>query len=125
MGRRSFKPKKEKKFIEPHVFEAGDLKKITRRLQQVDKEIAALQVDRKQILIEAKGQGFHPKLVNKVVRELKLPTDDKAQKEKECLELYRAAVGLEGLPLGDAAAQREKNKRPAGVGHNSNEVEAA
>ncbi len=105
MARRFRKPKK---IIEAHAFQPKDLKAFTERLGRIDRDMAALRDDKKQILIEADAKGFHKKIILQAMAELRRAEKMKLKPgEKECLECYIDA--LSGTPLGNAAAAKAKS----------------
>ncbi|MCB1559270.1 MAG: DUF2312 domain-containing protein, partial [Alphaproteobacteria bacterium] len=57
-------------------------------------EKKALADDIKDIYAEAKGVGFDPKIMRKVLRLQKMETE-KRREEEELLDLYKAAVGID------------------------------
>jgi uncharacterized protein (UPF0335 family) len=67
------------------------LKTIVERLERMEEEKQAIVDDIKEIMKEAKGEGFEPKILKKVLALRKMPND-----ERERLELlvatYMAAL---------------------------------
>ncbi len=72
----------------------GQLKSITERVLRLEDEKAEIQAQIKEVYDESKGSGFDPKVLRKVVRELK---KDRARRQEEnaVFDLYAVAVGLE------------------------------
>ncbi len=70
------------------------LKSFLDRVERLEEEKKALADDIKDIYAEAKGIGFDPKTMRKLVRLRKMETE-KRREEEELLELYKAAIGLE------------------------------
>lgn len=68
------------------------LKSIVERIERIEEDLAAVTGDRKEVYLEAKGNGFDPKAIRKVV---KLRAQDRAKRleEEAVLDLYIAAVG--------------------------------
>lgn len=66
---------------------------IIERIEHVDEEISSLKEDRKEIMAEAKGNGFDTKAIAHVVRLRKM---DKAKRDEEqtIFAVYESAVGL-------------------------------
>ena len=87
-------------------FGAEQLKSFVARVERLNEEKAALSADIREIYAEAQGVGFVPKIIRKVIR---MRAMDKADLDEETAltDLYMAAVGLSGTPLGDFAT-REK-----------------
>ncbi len=86
---------------------AGDqLETICQRIERLEEEKAALSSDIREVYAEAKGNGFDPKIIRKVIV---LRKKDKADRDEEeaVLELYLNALGmLSDTPLGQAAIAR-------------------
>ena len=71
---------------------AGDqLRTIVERIEQVDEEIKELNEARKEIYLEAKGNGFDVKVLREVIRVRK--QDQKEREEQESLlDVYLQAI---------------------------------
>ncbi len=71
---------------------AGDqLRAIVERIERVEEEIKSLNDDKKEIYLEAKGNGFDVKILREVIRLRK--QDQKERDEKETLlEVYLHAL---------------------------------
>ena len=88
----------------------NQLQSIVERIERLEDERALLAADIKDIYAEAKGNGFDPKIIKKVVA---LRKKDAAQREEEeaLLATYMSALGmLADLPLGEAALRRDLGK---------------
>ena len=72
---------------------------IIERYERITEEIKELQVDRKEIMAEAKGRGYDTKIMRRVIAERKRDQDDIAE-EEAILDLYRAALGMGGYSSG-------------------------
>lgn len=72
----------------------GQLKSITERLLRLDDEKSEITKQSAEVYAESKGSGFDPKVLRKVVRELKRDRA-KRQEENAVFDLYAVAVGLE------------------------------
>lgn len=72
----------------------GQLKSVIERIERLDVEKSEIADQIKEVLAEAKGSGFDPKIIRKVVRERK---KDRARRQEEnsIFDLYAVAVGLE------------------------------
>lgn len=81
---------------------ADRLRSFVERVERLEDEKAALMADIKDVFAEAKGTGFDVKTMRKIVALRKMDPSDREEAET-LLDLYRAAVGLDGTPLGDAA----------------------
>ena len=82
---------------------AGDrLRSFVERIERLEEEIKALSDDKKDIYVEAKGEGFDAKILREVVRLRK--QDDKERDEHDSLlDVYMHALETAGPALADAA----------------------
>ena len=88
----------------------NQLQSIVERIEKLEDDRALLAADIKDIYAEAKGNGFDPKIIKKVIA---LRKKDAAQREEEdaLLATYMSALGmLADLPLGEAALRRDLGK---------------
>ena len=73
---------------------AGDaLRKYLERIERLEEEKKALSGDIREVYAEAKGNGYEPRVMRKVVS-LRRMKDADRQEEEALLEVYRAAVGI-------------------------------
>jgi len=70
----------------------GRLRTIVERCQRVMEDISGLRGDLKEVLDEAKGEGFDVKIIRKLLSELQ-KDPAKREEERELLELYAASIG--------------------------------
>lgn len=70
------------------------LKSFIERVERLEEEKAATGEDIKEVYAEAKGVGFDPKIIRKVIRERKMDVE-KRREEAELLDLYKSAIGME------------------------------
>lgn len=72
---------------------AGQLRSYIERIERLEEEKKALADDIREVKAEAKGNGFDPKIITRIVRIRKM---DKAQREEEeaKTELYLHALGM-------------------------------
>ena len=70
------------------------LAQIIGRLERYDEEKAEILEAMREIMGEAKGQGFDPVIIRKILKLRKMDRD-KAREEDELLELYKKALGME------------------------------
>lgn len=68
------------------------LKSYIERIERVEQEISGLTEDRKEIYSEAKGTGFDPKIIRKIVSLRKID-EQKRREDEEILQTYLAAIG--------------------------------
>lgn len=68
------------------------LKSVIDRIERLDVEKSEIQEQIKEVLAEAKGNGFDPKIIRKVVS-LRKKDRAKRQEEDAILDLYLSAVG--------------------------------
>lgn len=73
---------------------ASQLRSIIERIERLEEEKKGLQDDIRDIYLEAKGNGFDPRILRQVVR-LRKKAKEERQEEEELLELYKAALGME------------------------------
>lgn len=76
-----------------NVAAADQLKAFIERLERLDDEARALNEDRRDVLAEAKGNGFDVRIIKKI---LAMRRQDHAQRKEEeaILELYLEALGM-------------------------------
>lgn len=73
---------------------AQQLKSIVERIEHLDSEIKELRDDQKDIYAEAKGNGYCPKTLRKIVAIRKKDPAARAE-ESALLETYLAALGMD------------------------------
>ena len=90
--------------------ENNQLVSIVQRIEGLEAEKAAIAEDIKEIYAEAKGNGFDPKILRKIVA-LRKQDADKRREEQAVLAVYMAELGmLADTPLGQAAIERARSK---------------
>jgi len=90
--------------------ENNQLASIVQRIEKLEDEKAAIAEDIKEIYAEAKGNGFDPKILRKIVA-LRKQDADKRREEQAVLAVYMAELGmLADTPLGQAAIERARSK---------------
>ena len=70
----------------------GRLKTIIERIERLEEDKAAIAGDIKEVMLEAKGEGFDTTILRKVVR-LRKQDKAKRQEEEAILDLYLSAIG--------------------------------
>lgn len=83
--------------------EGGDvahdrLRSFIERIERLEEEKAALLADIKEVYAEAKGTGFDPKTMRKVVSLRKMEESDR-QEAEFLLDTYLSALGMLERPL--------------------------
>lgn len=74
--------------------DSNRLKSIVERIEAVERNIADEQEVRREIYLEAKSDGFDPKLIRRAVA-LRKQEAAKRREQEEILSLYLAALGME------------------------------
>jgi uncharacterized protein (UPF0335 family) len=69
------------------------LKAFIERIERMDDEITALKDDRKEIIAEAKGEGFDTKIMLKIIAERKRDAREVAE-EEALMETYKAGLEM-------------------------------
>ncbi len=64
------------------------------RVERLEEEIKGLNDDKKDVFLEAKSQGYDPKMMRQILKLRKMPVHDRKEMEA-LLEVYRAAAGIE------------------------------
>jgi uncharacterized protein (UPF0335 family) len=73
---------------------AAQLRSIVERVERLEDEKKGLQDDIKEIMLEAKGNGFDTKAIRAILRIRKMDRADR-QEQEAMLELYMRALGME------------------------------
>ena len=82
---------------------AGDrLRSLVERIERIEEEIKGLSDDKKDIFMEAKGEGFDVKILREVVRLRKQDKDERDEHES-LLDTYMHALETGGAQLAKAA----------------------
>lgn len=80
---------------------------IVQRIEKMEDEKAGISLDISEVYKEAKGNGFDPKILRKVIAERKKPQHERKQTQT-IFDLYMSAVeGFELTPLGAYAVTVE------------------
>ena len=92
--------------------DGGHLKSFFERIERLEEEKKAISDDIKEVYAEAKGTGYDPKIMRKIVAIRKQDANKRAE-EEALLDCYLSALGdLADTPLGRAAVVREFGDRP-------------
>jgi len=82
---------------------AGDrLRSLVERIERIEEEIKGLTDDKKDIFMEAKGEGFDVKILREVVRLRKQDKNERDERES-LLDIYMHALETGGAQLAKAA----------------------
>ena len=71
---------------------SDQLQSIIERIERLEEDKAAVMMDIKEVLAEAKNNGFDPKPIKRLVA-LRKQDRAKAIEDRQILELYAAAIG--------------------------------
>ena len=72
---------------------AERLKSFIERAEKLEEEKTEVQEQIKEVMSEAKGEGFDVKIIRQLIRLRKMKPHDRAEQE-ELLETYKAAIGM-------------------------------
>lgn len=72
---------------------ADRLRQIVERIERLEDERREVAEQIKEVLSEAKGEGFDVKILKQVLRLRRMKPHDRSEQE-ELLELYKAALGM-------------------------------
>lgn len=82
---------------------AGDrLRSLVERIERIEEEIKGLSDDKKDIFMEAKGEGFDVKILREVVRLRKQEKNERDERES-LLDVYMHALETGGTQMAQAA----------------------
>ena len=88
------------------------IKALVERIEKLEEEKAAIAEDIKEVYAEAKGNGFDPKIIKKIIALRKQDATKRAE-EQALIATYMDALGmLATTPLG-AAAIKSATKKPS------------
>jgi uncharacterized protein (UPF0335 family) len=80
--------------MDANAVDGGHLRAFIERIEKLEEEKRAIADDIKDVYAEAKGTGFDPKIIRKIVS-LRRQDKSKRQEEEEILDLYLSALGME------------------------------
>lgn len=81
----------------------NQLSALVSRIEKLEEEKAAIASDIKDVYAEAKGVGFDPKVIRKIIA-LRKQDNNKRAEEQALIATYMSALGmLADTPLGQAA----------------------
>lgn len=88
----------------------NQIKALVERIEKLEEEKTAIAEDIKEVYAEAKGNGFDPKIIKKVIALRKQDAQKRAE-EQAVLATYMDALGmLATTPLGAAAIKSATKK---------------
>lgn len=73
---------------------ADVLKSVIQRLDRIDEEITGLRDDKKEVLSEAKGNGFDTKTIHRLRKLMALDAQER-EEQQLLLETYAKAMGID------------------------------
>jgi uncharacterized protein (UPF0335 family) len=83
----------------------NQLKALIERIEHLEAEKATIATDIKDVYAEAKGTGFDPKIVKKVIA-IRKRTDFEITEEQALIDIYLGSLGmLVGTPFKEAVAR--------------------
>ncbi len=74
--------------------DGGHLRAFIERIEKLEEEKLAIADDIRDVYAEAKGTGFDPKIIRKIVS-LRKQDKSKRHEEEEILDLYLSALGMD------------------------------
>lgn len=77
----------------PDNVSGARLKSFLERIERLEEEKKGLSEDIRDVYAEAKGTGFEPKIIRKIIS-LRKTNLEKRREEQELLDLYMAAIGM-------------------------------
>ena len=80
----------------------NQLKALIERIEHLEAEKAAIAADVKEVYAEAKGTGFDPKIIKKVIA-IRKRSSNEVTEEQALIDTYMSAVGM----LADTPFKRE------------------
>ncbi len=85
------------------------LRSFVERIENLEAEKAGLAADVKDLMTTAKGEGFDPKIIRKVIAKRKMSKQER-EEEDAILDTYLHALGMAGTPLAEWADSKEVEK---------------
>jgi uncharacterized protein (UPF0335 family) len=85
---------------------AAELRLLIERVERLEEEKKAMSDDIKDVFAEAKARGYDPKTMRAVIRLRKMETHQR-QEAEALLDVYKAALGMDGSSIGPRVRQAE------------------
>ena len=76
------------------TFAQGQLKSLVERIERLEEEKKGIADDIRDVYLEAKSQGYDPKIMRQIVRLRKMPVHDRKEMEA-ILDVYKSALGID------------------------------
>lgn len=86
-----------------HSVSAGDLKAIIEKIERLEEEKANVGEYIRDAFLEAKIQGFDPRILKQVIRMRRMKREDRLEQEELLATYWSALHGDEAQPLSDMA----------------------
>lgn len=64
------------------------------RIERLEEEEKGIKDDKRDVYLEAKSQGYDPKIMRQIIRLRKMPVHDRKEM-MAILDVYKAALGME------------------------------
>ncbi|MBN8806002.1 MAG: DUF2312 domain-containing protein [Sphingopyxis terrae] len=81
----------------------NQLRLLIERIERLEEEKKGLAADVRDVYLEAKSQGYDPKIMRQVIRLRKMPAHDRKEMEA-VLDVYLSALGMQASFDFDTAA---------------------
>ncbi len=94
MAKSNLKIKESDEDSAPANVSGARLKSFLERIERLEEEKKALAEDIRDVYADAKGTGFEPRIMRKIVS-LRKANLEKRREDQELLELYMAAIGMD------------------------------
>ena len=94
MAKSNLKIKDSEEETAPDNVSGARLKSFLARIERLEEEKKALSEDIRDVYSEAKGTGFEPRIMRKIIS-LRKANLEKRREDQELLELYMAAIGMD------------------------------
>ena len=93
----------------------NQLRLLIERIERLEEEKKGLAADVRDVYLEAKSQGYDPKIMRQVIRLRKMPAHDRTEMEA-VLDVYPSALGMPARFDLDTAACRCRRRAPTSRG---------
>lgn len=93
MPKSNLKIKEDEEDSAPANVSGARLKSFLERIERLEEEKKALSEDIRDVYSEAKGIGFEPRIMRKIVS-LRKTNLEKRREDQELLDLYMSAIGM-------------------------------